>query len=79
MVLLGLIAGFGIAAGATPLRAVARAAGGWIAGFPYLALAVLVGGVGIANIICRISVISSVFSSIGRPVPNVTTWPAWIS
>ncbi len=39
---LGLIAGFGIALGATPLRAVARAAGGWIAGFPYLALAVLV-------------------------------------
>ena len=40
--LLGLIAGFGIASGATPFRAVARAAGGWIAGFPYLALAVLV-------------------------------------
>jgi ABC-type dipeptide/oligopeptide/nickel transport system permease subunit len=39
---LGLIAGFGIALGAAPLRAVARAAGGWIAGFPYLALAVLV-------------------------------------
>jgi ABC-type dipeptide/oligopeptide/nickel transport system permease subunit len=39
---LGLVAGFGIALGATPLRAVARAAGGWIAGFPYLALAVLV-------------------------------------
>lgn len=40
--LLGLIAGFGIASGSTQLRAVARAAGGWIAGFPYLALAVLV-------------------------------------
>ena len=40
--LLGLIAGFGIAAGSTPFRAAARAAGGWIAGFPYLALAVLV-------------------------------------
>jgi len=40
--LLGLAAGFGIAVGAAPLRLVARAAGGWIAGFPYLALAVLV-------------------------------------
>jgi ABC-type dipeptide/oligopeptide/nickel transport system permease subunit len=39
---LGLVAGFGIALGAAPLRTVARAAGGWIAGFPYLALAVLV-------------------------------------
>ncbi len=39
---LGIIAGFAIASGATSLRAVARAAGGWIAGFPYLALAVLV-------------------------------------
>ena len=39
---LGLIAGFGIALGAAPLRTLARAAGGWIAGFPYLALAVLV-------------------------------------
>lgn len=40
--LIGLIAGFGIASGSTPFRAAARAAGGWIAGFPYLALAVLV-------------------------------------
>jgi len=40
--LLGLIAGFGMASGATAFRAAARAAGGWIAGFPYLALAVLV-------------------------------------
>jgi ABC-type dipeptide/oligopeptide/nickel transport system permease subunit len=40
--ILGLVAGFGIALGAAPLRVVARAAGGWIAGFPYLALAVLV-------------------------------------
>jgi len=37
-----LIAGFGIASGSTPFRTAARAAGGWIAGFPYLALAVLV-------------------------------------
>jgi len=40
--LLGLVAGFGIASGRTAFRAAARAAGGWIAGFPYLALAVLV-------------------------------------
>lgn len=40
--LVGLVAGFGIASGARPFRAAARAAGGWIAGFPYLALAVLV-------------------------------------
>jgi ABC-type dipeptide/oligopeptide/nickel transport system permease subunit len=40
--ILGLVAGFGIALGAAPLRTIARAAGGWIAGFPYLALAVLV-------------------------------------
>ena len=40
--LLGLLAGFGIAVGVAPLRTVARAAGGWIAGFPYLAFAVLV-------------------------------------
>jgi ABC-type dipeptide/oligopeptide/nickel transport system permease subunit len=40
--ILGLVAGFGIALGAAPVRTVARAAGGWIAGFPYLALAVLV-------------------------------------
>ncbi|HEV2217337.1 MAG TPA: hypothetical protein VGV88_07160 [Candidatus Dormibacteraeota bacterium] len=39
---IGLIAGFGIASGNTAFRAAARAAGGWIAGFPYLALAVLV-------------------------------------
>lgn len=39
---LGLIAGFGIASGSVPFRAAARSAGGWIAGFPYLALAVLV-------------------------------------
>ena len=39
---LGLVAGFGIASGSTPFRAAARAAGGWIAGFPYLALSVLV-------------------------------------
>ena len=40
--LIGLIAGFAIASGSTLFRAAARAAGGWIAGFPYLALAVLV-------------------------------------
>jgi ABC-type dipeptide/oligopeptide/nickel transport system permease subunit len=40
--ILGLVVGFGIALGAAPFRAIARAAGGWIAGFPYLALAVLV-------------------------------------
>lgn len=39
---IGMAAGFAIASGATSLRSVARAAGGWIAGFPYLALAVLV-------------------------------------
>lgn len=40
--LIGMLAGFAIAAGAQPIRTVARATGGWIAGFPYLALAVLV-------------------------------------
>src|SRR5438094_1196986 len=40
--LIGVVAGFGIASGATLFRSAARAAGGWIAGFPYLALAVLV-------------------------------------
>jgi len=40
--LIGLVAGFAIASGATVFRTAARAAGGWIAGFPYLALAVLV-------------------------------------
>jgi ABC-type dipeptide/oligopeptide/nickel transport system permease subunit len=40
--LLGIIAGVLIAAGARWVRTVTRAAGGWIAGFPYLALAVLV-------------------------------------
>src|SRR5437762_228520 len=40
--LIGVVAGFGIASGATVFRSAARAAGGWIAGFPYLALAVLV-------------------------------------
>ena len=40
--LIGVAAGFGIASGSTWLRSAARAAGGWIAGFPYLALAVLV-------------------------------------
>src|SRR5436190_7814468 len=40
--LIGVVAGFGIASGATVFRSTARAAGGWIAGFPYLALAVLV-------------------------------------
>jgi ABC-type dipeptide/oligopeptide/nickel transport system permease subunit len=40
--IIGLIAGFGIASGRAPFRAAARAAGGWIAAFPYLALAVLV-------------------------------------
>lgn len=40
--LIGLVAGFAIASGAAAVRLVARAAGGWIAGFPYLALAVLV-------------------------------------
>jgi oligopeptide transport system permease protein len=39
---LGVGAGFLIAAGTEPLRTIARSAGGWIAGFPYLALAVLV-------------------------------------
>ncbi|TMD80141.1 MAG: hypothetical protein E6I77_02050 [Chloroflexi bacterium] len=38
--LIGVVAGFGIASGATVFRSAARAAGGWIAGFPYLALAV---------------------------------------
>jgi ABC-type dipeptide/oligopeptide/nickel transport system permease subunit len=40
--ILGISAGFLIAAGTEPLRTIARSAGGWIAGFPYLALAVLV-------------------------------------
>ncbi len=39
---LGIGAGFVIAAGTEPLKTIARSAGGWIAGFPYLALAVLV-------------------------------------
>jgi ABC-type dipeptide/oligopeptide/nickel transport system permease subunit len=39
---LGTGAGFLIASGTEPLRTIARSAGGWIAGFPYLALAVLV-------------------------------------
>jgi ABC-type dipeptide/oligopeptide/nickel transport system permease subunit len=38
----GIGAGFLIASGTEPLRTIARSAGGWIAGFPYLALAVLV-------------------------------------
>ncbi len=41
-IILGVAAGFGIALGAAPLGTIVRAAGGWIAGFPYLALAVLV-------------------------------------
>jgi len=40
--LLGIGAGFMIASGKEPLRTMATAAGGWIAGFPYLALAVLI-------------------------------------
>jgi ABC-type dipeptide/oligopeptide/nickel transport system permease subunit len=40
--LLGIIAGVLIAVGARWVRTLTRAAGGWIAGFPYLALAVLV-------------------------------------
>lgn len=39
--LFGIVAGAAMAAGLTQLRTVVRAAGGWIAGFPYLALAVL--------------------------------------
>lgn len=39
---LGIGAGFLIASGREPWRTIARSAGGWIAGFPYLALAVLV-------------------------------------
>lgn len=39
---LGLGAGFLIATGTEPLRTIARSAAGWIAGFPQLALAVLV-------------------------------------
>lgn len=39
---LGLIAGLGMAGGVPAVRSVVRAIGGWIAGFPYLALAVLV-------------------------------------
>jgi ABC-type dipeptide/oligopeptide/nickel transport system permease subunit len=41
-VLLGLGAGALIAAGVEPVRGIARAAGGWVSGFPYLALAVLI-------------------------------------
>jgi ABC-type dipeptide/oligopeptide/nickel transport system permease subunit len=40
--LLGIGAGALIATGREPWRTIARSAGGWIAGFPYLALAVLV-------------------------------------
>lgn len=40
--LLGLVAGWLIAAGTESVRALARAAGGWVSGFPYLALAVIV-------------------------------------
>jgi ABC-type dipeptide/oligopeptide/nickel transport system permease subunit len=40
--LVGLGAGVLIAAGAEPVRGLARAAGGWVSGFPYLALAVLI-------------------------------------
>jgi ABC-type dipeptide/oligopeptide/nickel transport system permease subunit len=40
--ILGIGAGFLIAAGTEPLKTIARSAGGWIAGFPYLALAVLI-------------------------------------
>jgi ABC-type dipeptide/oligopeptide/nickel transport system permease subunit len=39
---LGIGAGFLIAAGDEPLKTIAASAGGWIAGFPYLALAVLI-------------------------------------
>jgi ABC-type dipeptide/oligopeptide/nickel transport system permease subunit len=39
---LGIGAGFVIATGTEPLKTIARSAGGWIAGFPYLALAVLI-------------------------------------
>jgi ABC-type dipeptide/oligopeptide/nickel transport system permease subunit len=39
---LGIVAGFLIAGGARWVRTLTRSAGGWIAGFPYLALAVLV-------------------------------------
>lgn len=40
--LIGLLAGLGMAGGIAPIRTVVRAVGSWIAGFPYLALAVLV-------------------------------------
>ena len=40
--LLGIIAGVLIAAGPRWVRTLTRAAGGWVAGFPYLALSVLV-------------------------------------
>ena len=40
--LIGILAGIGMASGGTVLRSVVRGAGSWIAGFPYLALAVLV-------------------------------------
>lgn len=40
--ILGIAGGFLIASGTEILKTMARAAGGWIAGFPYLALAVLV-------------------------------------
>lgn len=39
---IGLVAGLAMAGGNAPTRTVVRAAGSWIAGFPYLALAVLV-------------------------------------
>lgn len=39
---LGLVAGLGMAGGIPAVRSVVRAIGGWITGFPYLALAVLV-------------------------------------
>jgi ABC-type dipeptide/oligopeptide/nickel transport system permease subunit len=40
--LVGLVAGVSMTLGAGWMRAVARAAGGWTAGFPYLALAIVV-------------------------------------
>ena len=40
--LLGLVAGVGMASRIAALRTAVRAAGNWVAGFPYLALAVLV-------------------------------------
>lgn len=38
----GILAGFAMAAGSGPVRAVSRGMGRWVAGFPYLALAVIV-------------------------------------